>query len=55
MATAKNRRFMAMCFGKRRYRGYDEAARAASHLRRRGRLGLEPYRCPACDHWHLGR
>lgn len=43
------------CMGKRRHRTKLAAERALAREHRRGRHDLKPYRCAACQHWHLGR
>jgi hypothetical protein len=44
------------CRGKRRYRREWKAAEACQKIRERnGAPNLNPYHCPACGFWHLGR
>lgn len=56
MTTVTNRsRRDRACTGKIRYSSRMVAENAATALAWIGRTGLDAYRCPWCDHWHLGR
>ena len=43
------------CTGKRSYETMADAQRIARFARRRDdKNHVMPYRCPYCDHWHIG-
>ena len=41
------------CESKNRYASRDEARSVIAACEAEGRRGLEAYRCPYCDGWHL--
>ena len=50
---------VAACEGKQRFASFGEARAVLRRLQRRHKRaylrGSEPYRCPVCGGWHLGR
>ena len=43
------------CRGKRRYCTKDAAERAAAKMLKKKGVQLEPYPCPFCRKWHIGK
>ena len=44
---------LSMCSGKEPFLTFDRARAVAKRVRRR-RSAMQPYKCPFCQHWHLG-
>ena len=51
---AKRERFIDTCLSKVTYWTRDLADAENHRLAERGRHGMEPYRCPVCQWFHLG-
>lgn len=50
--------FETGCVNKYRYRNRGEALKAAASGKKfdlGSKRRLEPYRCPFCSHWHIGK
>lgn len=42
------------CAGKQRFTSGGEARRCAQHMQKAGK-GVNAYRCPFCEGWHVGK
>lgn len=43
------------CGSKINYKSEETASKSAEAMMRKGSKALEPYPCPWCDGWHIGR
>lgn len=43
------------CVRKVNYKSEETAIKAVAEMKEKGSKDLEPYACPFCDGWHIGR
>lgn len=44
----------ACCYGKQVFAQRSTASQVASRMKRKGRAGVQVYKCPHCSNYHIG-